>query len=58
MMQYKVISMDCEMEIFEEMVNEAIQDGWRPVGGIALSTEKVDLFTYRNTFYQAMYKED
>ena len=41
-----------QISIFEQMVNDLIEQGWNPVGGMAISQHKHD-FDY---YYQSMTK--
>lgn len=56
--EYKVIITDYSVDDLEEMVNKYIKQGWKPQGGIVVISERIDLFSSRNTYYQAIYKEE
>jgi len=47
--EYTVI-FDTKLERLIDQVNQAIQEGWRPLGGIAVTNEGLIFFYY----YQAM----
>lgn len=57
MREYQIIGTEYHVEDLMILVNEAIKEGWKPQGGVAISVEKVDPFTYRKIFYQAMIRE-
>jgi hypothetical protein len=50
---YKVVSFDGDAASFVDLVNEAIQDGFEPIGGVGLHQQNGKL---RPTFYQAVVK--
>lgn len=52
-MCYKVCYADGMLSELEDLVNEAILEGWRPQGGVAMYETK-DRVWY---FYQAMVKD-
>lgn len=56
-MEYKIIMAKCgyhiELGTLEEQVNEAIKEGWRPQGGVALHFDE----NIMEAAYQAMVKE-
>ena len=52
-MQYHILSRNSESSI-ERLVNQYISRGWKPLGGIAVST----LSTGAEYYYQAMILED
>lgn len=54
-MQYQVIDAD-DIAALVELVNEAMEDGWKPQGGVA-STLAVDQGRYSYYYAQAMVKE-
>lgn len=37
MMDYKTIT-NIKSEIFDQLVNDHIRDGWKPLGGVSIST--------------------
>jgi Domain of unknown function (DUF1737) len=53
-MEYKVIEAKDESTILQEAVNQHIQEGWAPIGGVAVvySPDSLDWW-----FYQAMIKK-
>ena len=54
-MQYQVIS-DKDLEALVELVNDALDDGWKLQGGVAISSSTDQGYT-RELFAQAMIKE-
>ena len=50
-MRYRVIEAK-DVEGLEQDVNEHIEDGWRPLGGVAVVNSQAN--TYAWWFYQAM----
>jgi len=50
-MQYTVVT-HWKLEEFEKMVNAYLEDGWAPVGGVAMTTSLGN----ERTFAQAMIK--
>jgi hypothetical protein len=54
-MQYRVLS-DKDLDALVELVNDALDDGWKPQGGVAISSSTDQGYT-RELFAQAMIKE-
>ena len=52
-MRYKIVSWHL-LEWFEKLIQEAIEDGWIPVGGVSVTTTKSVSSGVSNNFYQAM----
>jgi len=50
-MEYKILA-DTEPNLLEKRVNEHIQEGWQPLGGIAIPTDNEGEF-----YFQAMIKK-
>ena len=50
-MEYKLIMVDTYGGDFQKQVNEHIENGWKPQGGVSVSKQD------RITFCQAMVKE-
>lgn len=54
-MKYKILKLDTHFEEeFEKLVNEYLEKGWRPSGGLIIRSDKV---TAANYFYQAIIKD-
>jgi hypothetical protein len=53
-MEYKVVEAKDEASKLQEAVNEHIQEGWVPVGGVAVGYSPQ---SYNWWFYQAMIRE-
>ena len=53
-MKYCVVSSFDNIDQLEDRVNKAIKNGWKPLGGIAISENN----TFETTYIQAMIKED
>lgn len=54
MKKYKVIS-DTSLKKFEELVNEAMADGWEPLGGVSSSQAYIG---YSYMYCQALIKQE
>lgn len=55
--EYKICQSDCHWEL-EKSVNAAIKDGWRPVGGVAVSMMwRGERLTSITRYSQAMIRE-
>jgi uncharacterized membrane protein len=54
-MRYRVIEAK-DVEGLEQDVNEHIEDGWKPLGGVAVVNSQAN--TYAWWFYQAMVRAD
>jgi hypothetical protein len=54
-MEYTVIKHD-SIEALIEVVNEYIQDGWKPLGGVAISTSVGSGSYSQSEYAQAMTK--
>ncbi len=52
-MQYTIVCYTTLPEKLSQKVNEHIKDGWKPIGGVAVSVQDGE-----EHFYQAMVKED
>ena len=57
MAEYTILSSDNYIEDLEELVNQYIEEGWKPQGGISISVVRDDLFTVKVTYLQAMYRK-
>jgi len=55
MIEYRVISNDCPRSL-DHSVNEAIKDGWRPIGGVSTAVRKAGWQQYCK-MYQAMTRD-
>ena len=55
-MEYRIIE-ECSPEGMAEKVNEAIKEGWKPQGGVAIAYSWRGDCAYYKYFYQAMIKD-
>ena len=61
-MEYKVLTVDAEYECMagqklEREVNQYIEKGWKPLGGVSISVVKITTLSDKHFFAQAMIKE-
>lgn len=56
MMEYRVIMSDRNLDALVVRVNQAIADGWKPLGGVAIALQQ-NGGRYYTVFAQAVIKE-
>jgi hypothetical protein len=55
-MEYKLVTGD-DRQIFENVINEYIQEGWEPIGGASLALSKVGMGAQVFVFSQALIRK-
>lgn len=56
--KYKMISRGDDWSRFEEAINEAIAEGWEPLGGVCAVHLPYADYDRNTEFYQAMVKRE